>query len=65
PHGGTKVPLELEGSVIISKKDLLDDNDSYTKEIYDLGHKVNEVISFDYARAFVDVNRNIDDLSPE
>ncbi|NIP61961.1 MAG: N-formylglutamate amidohydrolase [Nitrosopumilaceae archaeon] len=65
PHGGTKVPIELKERVIISDKDLFDDNDSFTKEIYDLSSGVTQIIYSDYARAFIDMNRNIDDLPPK
>lgn len=65
PHGGKKTPPELKERVIISDRDLFDDNDSYTREIYDLGSKVTKVIYSDYARAFIDMNRNVDDLPPK
>lgn len=65
PHSGQKIPLELEGRIVITKEEVFDDSDAYTKEIYDLGSKVLSVISTEYARAYVDVNRNLDDLPPK
>ncbi|MGV7222698.1 MAG: hypothetical protein ACQ9MH_14365 [Nitrospinales bacterium] len=33
PHGGTKIPEEVAGSVCLSKKDLFEDGDAFTREI--------------------------------
>lgn len=65
PHSGQQMPKELEGLVVISKQDVFEDTDAFTKEIYDLGPKVLSVISTEYARAFIDLNRNLDDLPPK
>jgi N-formylglutamate deformylase len=65
PHSGQKMPKELEGRVVISKHEVFEDSDAYTKEIFDLDSKVIQVISTEYARAFVDMNRNLDDLPPK
>ena len=64
PHSGQKMPEELEGMTVINKQDVFEDSDAYTKEIYDLGSKVLQVISTEYARAFIDMNRNLTDLPP-
>lgn len=64
PHGGKKVPIEVSDKVIINKQDLLDDGDAFTQEIYDIGTNALKIIKCDFARAFIDVNRNIDDLPP-
>lgn len=65
PHGGTKVPDELEGRICLSKKDLFDDSDAYTREIFDIGDLVERIVYTDIARAFVDTNRPVDTLPPE
>lgn len=65
PHGGRKKPPELEGHLCISDKDLFDDSDPFVIEIYDLGKLVQKVISTDIARAFVDLNRSMQDLPPK
>jgi N-formylglutamate deformylase len=64
PHSGQQIPKELEGRIVIDKQETFKDSDAYTKEIFDLGSKVIQVISTDYARAFIDMNRNLDDLPP-
>jgi N-formylglutamate deformylase len=64
PHSGQKIPNELQGRVVIDKQGVFDDSDAYTKEIFDLGSKVIQVISTEYARAFIDMNRNLEDLPP-
>lgn len=64
PHGGTSVPVELQGRVSLDRHGIHDDSDPFVREIYDLGNRVAEVISTDIARAFVDLNRAPDDLPP-
>jgi N-formylglutamate deformylase len=64
PHGGTKVPEELRERVCITPKDLFDDSDAFTTDIYDLGDDVAVVVKADIARAFVDLNRAPDDRPP-
>lgn len=64
PHGGTRVPDELEDRICLSKKDIFDDSDAYTREICDIGALVKRIIHTDIARAFVDTNRPIDTLPP-
>ena len=65
PHGGTKKPEELEGHLSITNKDLFDDSDPFVMELYDLGDKVERVIKTDIARAFVDLNRSLQDMPPD
>jgi formiminoglutamase len=65
PHSGQKMPNELKGRTVINEQEVFEDSDAYTKEIYDLGSKVLQVISSEYARAFIDLNRNLDDLPPK
>lgn len=64
PHGGMQVPTELSQLVDISPKDLFDDGDAFTLDIYDLGDDVAYVVKTDIARAFVDLNRAPDDRPP-
>lgn len=64
PHSGTKIPSELKPRIKIKPKDVFDDIDAYTQEIYDIGSSAMKVISTKYARTFIDVNRNEDDLPP-
>jgi formiminoglutamase len=65
PHGGTQKPTELDEHLCITDKDLFDDSDPFVIEIYDLGDKVERVIKSNVARAFVDLNRSLQDLPPE
>lgn len=65
PHGGTKRPKELEGHLTITDRDLFDDSDPFVMEIYGLDGKVIELITTEIARAFVDLNRSIEDLPPK
>lgn len=65
PHGGEKIPSQLKGRLILSRKEIFEDIDAFTREIYDLGEKVAQVISSDIARTFVDLNRAPDDLPPQ
>jgi len=64
PHGGTKRPKELEDHLCITNKDQFDDSDPFVIEIYNLGNKVEHVISGEIARAYVDLNRSLQDLPP-
>ena len=65
PHGGRKKPAELEGHLCITNKDLFDDSDPFVIELYDLGDKVQQVIKTDIARAFIDLNRSLQDMPPK
>jgi formiminoglutamase len=65
PHGGTDVPEELINHVCITDKDLFDDMDPFTRQIFDPGPREVEVVSTNIARAFLDMNRATDDLPPE
>ena len=65
PHGGTRKPEELDGHLSITKKDLFDDSDPFVVELYDLGDKVQRIIKTDIARAFVDLNRSLQDMPPD
>ncbi|HJJ23386.1 MAG TPA: N-formylglutamate amidohydrolase [Nitrosopumilus sp.] len=65
PHGGTKKPVELDGHLSITNKDLFDDSDPFVIELYDLEDKVERVIKTSIARAFVDLNRSLQDMPPD
>jgi len=64
PHGGTQQPAELAGRVCLSDEALFHDSDAFTREIYDVGSEVVQVVTTDIARAFVDLNRAPDDRAP-
>ncbi len=64
PHGGTSVPVELQGRVCLDQHGIHDDIDPFVREIYDLGDRVGTVLSTDIARTFVYLNRAPDDVPP-
>ena len=65
PHGGTETPPEVAGRVIATPREIFEDGDAFTREIYDLGERVAHVQSARIARAFVDLNRAEDDRPPD
>ena len=65
PHGGDAIPPELTSAVCLSRRDLFDDADACTREIYDLGSAVALVQKANVARAVVDLNRAPDDRPPK
>jgi N-formylglutamate deformylase len=65
PHSGFKTPEELKQRVFLTQDQIFDDSDAFTFDIYNLKDKVAEVISTDIARAFVDLNRAVDDRPPQ
>ena len=65
PHSGINVPDELKDRICLSKKDLFDDSDAFTREIYDIGDWTKKIIYTGIARAFVDTSRPVDTLPPE
>ncbi|GJL79845.1 MAG: N-formylglutamate deformylase [Nitrospinaceae bacterium] len=65
PHGGTKTPQEISDRVCITQKDLFEDGDAFTREIYGIRDEVQAFIETDIARAFVDLNRETSDRPPK
>lgn len=64
PHGGTIIPEEISDRVCITKKDLFEDGDAFTREIYGIKGYVAAIVDTPIARAFVDLNRDVDDRPP-
>jgi len=64
PHGGDVMPGFLADKIRLPSKDLFDDGDPFTRQIYDVRSHVVEWIDTEIARAFVDLNRAIDDFPP-
>ena len=65
PHGGMLIPDELTNKIIISKKQIFEDIDPFTQQIYNLEDKVTAVFKTDIARTFIDLSRSTNDLPPE
>jgi N-formylglutamate deformylase len=58
PHGGDEIPPELAGKVALTKKEIFEDGDALTRQIYSLKHEVLAYLDTPIARAFVDLNRS-------
>ncbi len=65
PHGGTEIPAEISGRVCITPKDQFEDGDALTREIYGIKDNVLACVEGNIARAFVDLNRDIEDQPPK
>ncbi len=65
PHGGDETPMEISDQVCLSHQDLFADSDAFTREIYGIADSVTAYIDTPYARVFIDLNRDTDDLPPE
>jgi formiminoglutamase len=65
PHGGIKIPEEVEELVKLEQPDIYDDIDPFARQIFNLEDKVKAYVDTPYARTFLDVNRATDDLPPE
>ncbi len=65
PHGGTEIPSELASRVCITPKDQFEDGDALTREIYGIKDSVLACVEGNIARAFVDLNRSVNDRPPK
>jgi len=58
PHGGIRVPPEVEARIRLTEEEVAYNSDPATARIYDFGDSVEETIGMDVSRVFVDVNRS-------
>ena len=65
PHGGDKVPPELKNKTNLSRKDIFEDGDALTREIYNFSDQVEALVETKIARACIDLNRSPLDRAPE
>jgi N-formylglutamate amidohydrolase len=65
PHGGSDTPKEISNQVCITPKDLFEDSDAFTREIYGIKNEVVAWLGADIARVFIDLNRAENDLPPD
>ena len=65
PHGGQDTPPELKNMVALNNDDMLADGDAFTTDIYDIPEKYTACIKTNIARAFIDMNRPMDQLPPD
>jgi N-formylglutamate deformylase len=63
PHGGTEIPEEIRGMTLLTRKEILEDVDAFTQEIYHVENVLASVTT-PIARTFIDLNRAPDDLPP-
>lgn len=64
PHGGNVIPAMLKPYCSLSTRDLFDDSDAFTNEIYNLDKTVKKILIFPYYRACIDVSRSPDQIPP-
>lgn len=65
PHGGTDIPSEIASRICITPKDQFEDGDALTREIYGIKDDVLACVEGNIARAFVDLNRDVNDRPPK
>ncbi|MFW5983459.1 MAG: N-formylglutamate amidohydrolase [bacterium] len=65
PHGGVEIPSEVKDDININYRNISDDGDAFTNDIYNLHSEVEMVVDTTVARAVVDLNRSPEDLPPE
>lgn len=64
PHGGENIPDEVQNSIQITREDIIEDGDAFTRQIYDI-YPNSWIIKADIARAFIDLNRDLKSIPPE
>ncbi len=65
PHGGTEIPPEIVERVCITPKDQFEDGDALTRTIYGVKDNVLACVEGKIARAFIDLNRDVNDRPPK
>ena len=64
PHGGDRMPSEVQDIACISRRDIFGDSDPYTLAIYDMADEARCTVNTQIARCFVDVNRSLQSAKP-
>lgn len=65
PHAGLSIPDEIRHLNRLSDEEIADDGDRGAREIYLLDSEVDQFVTTDVARAFVDMNRSRTDRSKD
>ncbi len=65
PHGGLRVPEEVEAHCILTPEQIREDGDEGASAVYSIAERVEAFVSTDVARAIVDLNRAEDDRRPD
>lgn len=61
PHAGVQAPASLVENCLLTPEQIARDGDEGASEIFDLSGRVTRFLTTDIARAFVDLNRPVDD----
>ena len=61
PHAGLQIPPEVESLCLLTEMEIFEDGDEGAREIYDIENEVAAFHTTEIARAFVDLNRAVDD----
>ncbi|MFO7889507.1 MAG: N-formylglutamate amidohydrolase [bacterium] len=64
-HGGEKIPAELEKHNNLLYSDILEDIDTFSKDVYEFSDLVAGYLDTVIARPYVDLNRAVDDRPPK
>jgi len=64
PHGGDQIPKELHSIVALTPRDIFEDGDTLTREIYAFQDQVVAFLDTPIARACIDLNRAPTDRPP-
>ncbi len=64
PHGGYKIPDELQETTVLNSDELFFEADTCSNEIFSLKEKVYAVIDTEISRLFVDTDRNVNQIPP-
>lgn len=65
PHAGLTIPPEVKPFNLLTSDQIIADGDEGARGIYAIKELVNEFVTTDIARAFVDMNRKENDLSED
>ncbi|MFC1605031.1 N-formylglutamate amidohydrolase [Planctomycetota bacterium] len=61
PHAGFEIPSEVETYNLLTQEEIICDGDEGASEVYAIESHVHAYVTTDIARAFVDVNRSVND----
>ncbi len=65
PHGGTKIPAELEEIAAVEEFEVLISSDTFANEVFSFEKECSAVLNSHISRLFIDVNKSPHDLPPK
>ena len=65
PHGGRQIPHEIRDRIALTEKEVFDDGDAFTRDLYNFRDDALAYIDTPIARAFIDLNRAPNERPPE